>query len=128
MRTYAKHLAFVRSEIDRLGGSPLGLSFRSLVEGLGPLATGEADDACRVFALTLEWPPLSEQTRWEVLCRLACAEEWLECCGCDEVPEEESGSTLLDELLIDYWRDVGQMTWIETKIVSRHRIGGGEVS
>jgi len=118
MKTYGEHLAFVRGEIDRLGGPPLGLSFRSFLEAMAR-STEEGDDACRVFAVTLHWPPLSEPLRMEVCCRLACAEEWLEYCDWQDVPEDETGSALLESLLIDYWRDVGQWNWFEKTVLPK---------
>jgi len=115
-KTYGDHLRFVRHEVDRLGDRPLGLSFRSFLEGLAR-QSDEGDDACRVFAVTLEWPPLSEHLRLEVLCRLSAAEEWLEHCSEHEVPEDESGLEFLESLLIEYWRDVAPWNWCEAKIL-----------
>ena len=108
---YGQHVAFFDKEIDRLGSAPFDLSFRSFLAALAHDGMEEADAACRVFAATLDWPPVSDRVRLELCMRLACARWW-----CTEVAEhdseEELGSAFLESVLIEYWRDVGRLDWL----------------
>src|SRR5438132_8269972 len=113
MRTYSEFVAFFHQEIDRLGEQPFALSYREIV-GLmaGPVATEAGDEACRVFAAELRWPPVADHVRLELCIRLDAAREWCETCAEGEIDPEETGTTFLKELLIDYYRDAGKSEWI----------------
>jgi hypothetical protein len=113
---YGDHIPFFEREIERLGTKPFDLAFGSFLEVLG-LRGGsrEADAACRVFAETLEWPPLSERVRLELCMRLACAKWW--CAECKDGEPEETGKEFLESVLISYWRDVGRTDWLHENFV-----------
>lgn len=115
---YKNHLAFLDREIASLG-TGLHLDFESLQRVMGGPGTREADDACRVFAATLEWPLMSDAVRAEVCCRLACGRWWCADMGEVEIGPEEDGQWMLEQLLIDYWLDAGREEWIFHSFVER---------
>jgi len=99
------HVSFLDREIERLSARPLTLTFEALLEGMDRTGACIADDAVRAFAATLEWPPMPDQVRLEILLRLRCAKAWCEAMAGDEVFPEEDGQEFLDELLRNYWLD-----------------------
>jgi hypothetical protein len=115
MMTYGDHIRFLDREIERLGSRPFALSFGSLLEGLSRRGLPEAEEACRVFAATLEWPAMSDPVRFEVCARLSMT-RW----HCNEIASMETeaefgytGTEFLTDTLIDYWRDVGHHDWLQ---------------
>ena len=74
----------------------------------------QADDACRVFSKTLDWPEMEDCVRLEVCLRLECA-AWScsQFADFDAEPAEWSGSNLLTDLLIEYWHEGGRRDWLQ---------------
>jgi hypothetical protein len=114
--TYNDHIRFFEQELQRVGKPPFDLSAQSFLQVLEQEPTREADDACRVFAATLEWPPLREAVRLEVCLRLACARDWCEAVTGAPGDDEEDGRQFLEELLTEYWRDY-QREWLGKRFV-----------
>ena len=109
---YRDHIPFLDRELERLEKGPFDLSARSFLEVLGRAGTPEADAACRVFAATLEWPPVPDRVRLELCFRLACARAWCAEIADDSDSETEDGRAFLEEVLITYWRDDGRVHWL----------------
>lgn len=113
MASFESHIRFLTREIEALGRAPVLLSPQSFLRAICTEWTPEADEASRVFARTLMWPPLTEPVRVEVTLRLMSAREWFQ----DVTPEDDDllndGGEQLTELLIDYWKDNGryQLLW-----------------
>lgn len=111
MHTYQEHVRFLQRELEGLG-KPFGLALLPLLRVMGAAPSLEADVACRVFAATLQWPPLTDATRLEVGLRLLCAIEWCE----ERIPVDgdcsENGSDFLAQVLIDYWQDFERGHWL----------------
>ena len=103
---YADQLPFFRRELSRCGRPFPTLSFGSFQQVMVRAPTPAADEACRVFAVTLEWPPMPEDVRLEVCLRLVAAIEWIEAESTEAPFPDEHGSDALAGLLIEYWRDV----------------------
>jgi hypothetical protein len=113
MKTYAEFVEVFQRKIDRLGEHPFALSYREVVGLMAqPVATQAGDEACRVFATELRWPPVGDHVRLELCMRLDSAREWCEICAEGEIDPEETGTIFLTELLIDYYRDAGKENWI----------------
>jgi hypothetical protein len=110
--TYGDHIPFLDRELAILGAPPFDLSFQSFVEVLAHRGTPEVDAACRVFAATFHWPPLSDRQRLEACARLACAKWSCEVTREDPIDEKEPGGALLESLLIEYYTDVGRVGWL----------------
>ena len=102
---YREQIPFFRRELAQLGRPFPNLSFESFRQVMARAPTPEADEACRAFAATLEWPPLSEDTRLEVCFRLLVWIEWLEAYAGEEPFPGEDGKIELASALISYWRD-----------------------
>ncbi len=122
MRTYNDHVPFFEKELARLGSTPVVLLPQSILAVMGAgVGSREVDKACRVFAATLEWPPLTEQVRLEVYLRLLCAKWWCEDMTGAEGDCAENGEEFLTELLIDYWQDVAleNLLW-DALVKKRH--------
>jgi hypothetical protein len=121
MATYLEHRGFFERELASLGAKPLHLDIRTFLSALGPVDyphMDEANDACRTFARTLVWPPLTDPLRLEVCLRLDCARWYCDQAvrrGQQEEDEglsEEDGREFLESLLIEYWLDVGRSDWL----------------
>ena len=124
MRPYGDYLPFLDREIARIGKGPLLLSFPEALQVLAHPGTAEADAACRVFAATLDWPPMTEGVRLEVCLRLACLRWW---CALPEIRrqnDEDEGPESLASVLIEYWRDVGRADWLFDAFVKRSAWSG----
>lgn len=116
--TYADYVALFDREIDRLGGNPCLLGYREILQelsrrGLNP----EVDDAIRVFAVTREWPAMTESERFAACLRLEQGKWYCAPHGTDEVPSDETQIEFLESLLIDYWLDVGRGNWMYERFV-----------
>ena len=120
MRTYNDHVMFFDREIDRIGRAPFGLSLRSFLAVMARDGTPEADAACRAFAATLEWPPLTEELRAEIGLRLVCAREWCADVTGAEGDGDEDGQEFLRSILIEYWQDCGRENWLWNWLVKQN--------
>jgi hypothetical protein len=114
--TYGDHIPMFQRELERLGRPTMALTIDAVIGALARQGSAEADAACRVYAATLEWPPVADSVRLELCLRLTCALWWLDIAR-DENPEGETGSELLESVLIEYWRDVGRVDWIHDRFV-----------
>lgn len=103
-------------ELDRLATPRMNLSLAEVMRALGQDGSPEADAACRAYAATLEWPPVADSVRLELCLRLQCALWWLGKVR-DGDPAGETGSELLESVLIEYWRDVGRVDWLYARFV-----------
>lgn len=110
LETFWDYVPFFEREIRNLAGPFLGLNFLSVFRILRSEGTHEADEACRVFAITLEWPRVADPVRLELCMRLCCARWW--CTVVSDDPLDEPKREFLESLLIEYWRDVGRRDWI----------------
>lgn len=105
-------LQLFEKELERIGQKPFALSYPDILAVLGdPRMTEFVDEACRVFCLTLEWPPLTDAQRLEVCVRLDAAREWCASCRQSAYPGEGYDVTLLKELLIKYYKEEGRDYW-----------------
>jgi hypothetical protein len=110
--TYGDHIRFLDLEIANVGAG-LHLDFGSFVRVLADrVGSAQADEACLSFAASLEWPPMSDEVRFEVCLRLSCARAWCAALGEVDVEAEESGRELLENLTTVYWRDGGRVDWL----------------
>ena len=114
--TYGDHLPLIDEELRRLGQPQMKLDLAMILGALSRQGAREADDACRVFAATLAWPPVADSVRFELCLRLQCARWYVDTIR-DESPEGQTGSELLESVLIEYWRDVGRVDWIYDRFV-----------
>jgi hypothetical protein len=111
--TWSAHVDFFQREIDRLSQQPFALDFQSFLEAMGLDGVSETDAAIRVFARTLDWPPVSDRVRFEICLRLSCARWYCaDMVGHGAEDDEEDGTEFLESLLIEYWRDVGRTDWL----------------
>ncbi|GEM_PF-6510485 len=110
LETFWDFVPFFEREIGLLGRPFWDLNFRAIFRVLRSEGTQEADEACRVFAITLEWPPVSEPVRLELCLRLCTARWW--CTVVADDPLDEPKREFLESVLIEYWRDVGRRDWI----------------
>lgn len=111
---HADFLGIFQRELDRLGGNLEGISIRDLLLALEKDGSRRVDLACKIFAATRSWPPLSGAERIQVVLRLSCA-AWY----CDDMlakdGDDNFDDTLLsfaESVLIDYWRDNGRRDWL----------------
>jgi hypothetical protein len=108
----ADYFRFYENELDRIGSNLKDFGIRDLIWALSCDGSSEAEEACSIFAKTLEWPVLSPTVRLEVCLRLACASHY--CKDMMHKSNEEDDRTpdeSITGLLIDYWKDVGRCDW-----------------
>jgi hypothetical protein len=113
---FADYIPVFQRELDRLSREPVTLKFPALLALLGHEGTEAADSACRAFAATQQWPPVSDLVRVELCLRLSCALWWLTELRAADL-EEESLPTIAESVLIEYWRDVGRVDWLYARFV-----------
>lgn len=113
MKTYGDHIPFFEREIATLGSKPFNLSFGQLFAALGSETLLLGDEACRIFASTLQWPEVADIVRFDLCMRLDCARCYCQASpGLEACEEEQSGRELLESILIEYWHDVGKRDWL----------------
>lgn len=117
--TYGDRLAFFDKEIAFLGRQTMALTLPQIIAAFDMRGSKEADAACKHFAEKLAWPEdMSGPVRLEACLRLHCARWW--CLKMDEnhsEAEDENLKVFLEELLIEYWHDVGRVDWIHDHFV-----------
>jgi hypothetical protein len=119
--TYSDRLEFFDREIVALGRQTMELTLPQIIAAFDTSGSKEADAVCKYFADKITWPEgMSPSVRLEVCLRLHCARWW-----CLKMDEKESDSEaegqnlkeFLEDLLIEYWHDVGRVDWIHDHFV-----------
>lgn len=73
-----------------------------------------ADQACREYISTRQWPSVENVVRAQLHLRVECAEDLCRGMIAESIPEETDEDGLLESLLIEYWRDRGP-EWARSK-------------
>jgi hypothetical protein len=115
-QTYQEMIPAFQRELERLAQPVVTVSPQALLALLGHEGSREADAAVRAFAAGQSWPPVSDLCRVELCLRLSCLLWWLT----EQRAENPEGDSLLqtaEQVLIEYWRDVGRVDWIHARYV-----------